>query len=124
MGNFNSRCLAAVSVGAALVSGLAFPPVVQAADRTVQAPAPLRPFGVSSVLGQLEDSDPTCRICGAQNGSLELTDGVFLWPEGLAHYVTAHAVRLPAAFVEHVRSFMDEIESAHVDETWWRSLGE
>ena len=66
----------------------------------------------------------TCRICGAQNGALELTDGVFLWPEGLAHYVTAHAVRLPAAFVDHVRSFTDEIESADVDETWWRSLGE
>ena len=66
----------------------------------------------------------TCRICGAQNGSLELTDGAFVWPEGLAHYVTAHAVRLPAAFVEHVHAFTDAIESADVDESWWRSLGE
>ena len=64
----------------------------------------------------------SCRICGAQNGSLELTDGVFLWPEGLAHYVTAHAVKPPATFVDHVRSFTDEIEAADVDETWWRSL--
>jgi hypothetical protein len=37
----------------------------------------------------------TCRICGAQNGSGEKTDGRFIWPEGLAHYVWAHRVRLP-----------------------------
>jgi hypothetical protein len=38
-----------------------------------------------------------CRICGQSNGSAELTDGVgFVWPEGLAHYVEAHDVRLPA----------------------------
>jgi hypothetical protein len=36
-----------------------------------------------------------CRICGVTNGSLELTDGVFVWPEGLGHYVRDHAVRLP-----------------------------
>src|SRR5215471_636531 len=28
-------------------------------------------------------------------GSAELTDGRFLWPEGLAHYVEHHGVRLP-----------------------------
>jgi len=45
----------------------------------------------------------TCRICGdPANGNLELTDGIFLWPEGLAHYVRDHDVRLPTAFVEHV----------------------
>ena len=27
----------------------------------------------------------TCRFCGASNGSLEFTDGVYLWPEGLSH---------------------------------------
>ena len=37
-----------------------------------------------------------CRLCGSANGSTELTDGVyFVWPEGLAHYVEAHNVRLP-----------------------------
>ena len=39
----------------------------------------------------------TCRICGQENGDAELTDGEFLWPEGLAHYVEAHEVRLPFA---------------------------
>jgi hypothetical protein len=61
-----------------------------------------------------------CRLCGVQNGSLELTDGVFLWPDGLAHYVQAHAVRLPAAFVDHVITFTDKTESALVDDSWWR----
>lgn len=45
-----------------------------------------------------------CRFCGRHNGSAELSDGVFCWPEGLAHYLEAHAVRLPGEFVEHVRS--------------------
>lgn len=65
-----------------------------------------------------------CRICGIELGSQELTDGVYLWPEGLRHYVTAHSVRLPAAFIRHVHAFTDEIESADVDETWWRSIAD
>jgi hypothetical protein len=37
-----------------------------------------------------------CRLCGIANGSAELTDGQhFVWPEGLAHYVQDHGVRLP-----------------------------
>jgi hypothetical protein len=32
-----------------------------------------------------------------------LTDGVWAWPEDLAHYVSRYHVRLPSAFVEHVR---------------------
>jgi len=45
-----------------------------------------------------------CRFCGRHNGSAELTDGVFCWPEGLAHYLVVHEVRLPEEFVEHVLS--------------------
>jgi hypothetical protein len=65
-----------------------------------------------------------CRLCGNEVGSLELSDGVFIWPEGLAHYVEVHDVRLPARFVEHVRCWSDEIEMADVDEEWWRMQGE
>ena len=43
-----------------------------------------------------------CRFCGTANGNLDLTDGVYLWPQGLAHYVDEHAIRLPEEFVEHV----------------------
>jgi len=45
-----------------------------------------------------------CRICGKSPlGSRELSDGIYRWPEGLAHYLTAHAVRPPEKFLEHVR---------------------
>lgn len=42
-----------------------------------------------------------CRFgCGNDcNGCMDLTDGEWVWPEGLAHYVEQHAVRLPDAFV-------------------------
>lgn len=43
-----------------------------------------------------------CRICGAVNGTKCLTDGVFVWPEGLAHYVEAHSLRPDESFVAHI----------------------
>ncbi len=43
-----------------------------------------------------------CRICGKMNGSRDLTDGVYVWPEGLAHYIEKHDVMPPVDFVEHV----------------------
>ncbi len=36
-----------------------------------------------------------CRICGEANGSTELTDGKFYWPQGLLHYVLEHHVIPP-----------------------------
>ena len=46
-----------------------------------------------------------CRLgCEAPNGSRDQTDGVWVWPEGLAHYVEAHDVRLPEAFVDTMRA--------------------
>ena len=35
-------------------------------------------------------------------GSKELTDGVYLWPEGLAVYVSDYDVRIPEEFCEHM----------------------
>lgn len=45
-----------------------------------------------------------CRFCGRHNGSKEFTDETYCWPEGLAHYLVAHAVRLPDEFVRHVKA--------------------
>jgi hypothetical protein len=45
-----------------------------------------------------------CRFGCGKNGGIEQTDGVYAWPDGLAHYVEAHSVKLPAAFVEHARA--------------------
>lgn len=53
----------------------------------------------------------SCRLCGKSNGSTELTDGTWLWPSGLSHYLTAHDVRLPPRFVEYVHGkFMDKLK--------------
>lgn len=45
-----------------------------------------------------------CRFgCGHQAmGSAELTDGVWVWPGGLSHYVRNHAVVLPDEFIAHI----------------------
>jgi hypothetical protein len=61
-----------------------------------------------------------CRICGAPNGFEEFTDGVYQWPEGLAHYVLDHAVRLPEEIVAHaLRSTNSSSTVGLVDTGWW-----
>jgi hypothetical protein len=60
-----------------------------------------------------------CRLCGDVNGSGEFTDGVFLWPEGLAHYVYQHKVRLPAELLTHARNVNARNSSAELDISWW-----
>lgn len=63
-----------------------------------------------------------CRFCNAKIGSLEFSDGVFVWPEGLAHYVEQHNVRLPKRFVRHLRSVSEQLEDAEIDDSWWQGL--
>jgi len=60
-----------------------------------------------------------CRICGSVNCSGEFTDGVFLWPEGLAHYVFEHHVRLPDEVLLHARVVTRRNEEADLDIAWW-----
>lgn len=60
-----------------------------------------------------------CRICNAQNGGDEKTDGVYIWPSGLAHYLEEHDVRLPHEFVVHALRRGEELNSPTVDRTWW-----
>ncbi len=43
-----------------------------------------------------------CRICGKTNGSRCLTDGVFVWPDGYAHYIDAHDVAVDPALMAHI----------------------
>jgi hypothetical protein len=64
-----------------------------------------------------------CRLCdNVTNGNLDLTDGSYLWPQGLAHYVRDHHVRLPAEFVAHVRLRDELSDGVQVDESWWRTV--
>jgi len=61
----------------------------------------------------------TCRICGKPNGCSELTDDTYVWPEGLAHYVADHGVRLPEEFV--TRALDAGKSRPSVNAAWWRS---
>ena len=44
-----------------------------------------------------------CGICDTNMGSCDLTDGVWLWPQGLSHYVRDHDIVLPSEFMKHVK---------------------
>jgi hypothetical protein len=61
-----------------------------------------------------------CRFaCGERAmGHRDLSDGVYLWPEGLAHYVEVHAVTLPPHFVQHALA-----DRAILDVEWTRREG-
>jgi hypothetical protein len=61
-----------------------------------------------------------CRICGKNNGDLELSDSHYVWPDGLAHYVKEHAVRLPDEFVAHAYAWTEVLEDAERDENSWQ----
>ncbi|MEV0286470.1 hypothetical protein AB0H36_20355 [Kribbella sp. NPDC050820] len=63
-----------------------------------------------------------CRMCGNQNGALEFSDGTYQWPEGLAHYVYDHAVRVPAELVEHAGKQLDRLEAGSATLDWWLTV--
>jgi hypothetical protein len=64
-----------------------------------------------------------CRFrCGTSSlGNLEYTDGKYLWPVGLVHYVEKHNVKLPREVLEHMLTnnmrYVDD--NYKVDGTWW-----
>jgi hypothetical protein len=57
-----------------------------------------------------------CGISDQEMGSRDMTDGEWLWPEGLSHYVEAHRVALPDEFVTHARNPVVPKPSGEVDE--------
>jgi hypothetical protein len=68
-----------------------------------------------------------CRFrCGEKSlGSLEYTDGKYIWPEGLEHYIKVHGIRLPNSIVSDFlhpgESFSTQIKDYSVDSDWWKS---
>jgi hypothetical protein len=66
----------------------------------------------------------SCRICGDDfNGTMEYTDGAYVWPEGLSHYVRDHGVRLPQEFVEHVCKRCDiPTHDLDLGTKWWETV--
>lgn len=65
----------------------------------------VRKYLANGVVHQSYFGSAQCRMCHLVdgNGSRDFTDGVYLWPEGFAHYLEAHWVKPPQEFVEHVR---------------------
>lgn len=72
-----------------------------------------------------------CRVCGCNNGDTDLSDGVYLWPDGLLHYVRSHHIRMPRAFIDRAvehpgipRNALRHLEidlGEDVDRDWWKS---
>lgn len=60
-----------------------------------------------------------CRICGKPNGAAEFSDGLYVWPEGLAHYVDDHFVRLPLEVELHMLDRMRRYDEPVLDRDWW-----
>ena len=59
-----------------------------------------------------------CRLCRKGNGSAERTDGVYIWPDGLAHYVREHGVRPPVSVIRHIIGRQAGMHPERVDEDW------
>ena len=83
--------------------------------------------------GALQAGFSTCRICDEIDGTKEFTDGAYVWPEGLTHYVAVHDVRLPEEFVAHVLAQDDAVplspsefavleHEAGIDRGWWKQI--
>src|SRR5215469_7143701 len=84
--------------------------------------------GVVSYLGQgltawAMGGHSVCRFCGESNGCAERTDGVYLWPEGLAHYIRDHNVRLPGSVVCHMLTRPADLEPRETDD-WWEKFND
>ena len=63
-----------------------------------------------------------CRICGVTLGYMDLTDGHYMWPQGLEHYVLEHSVRLPTWFVNHAQSQVELFEDAETCDSQWSQV--
>ena len=71
--------------------------------------------------------DADCQLgCGEDDlATTDLTDGVWLWPQSLSHYIDAHDVVLPDAFLSHVRKnnwkvpYVCLAESTLEDDAFW-----
>lgn len=61
-----------------------------------------------------------CRFCcGHGLGNCDLTDGEWVWPQGLSHYVRDHNVRLPEQFIEYACS---QLSPGDPPENGWPAL--
>jgi hypothetical protein len=57
----------------------------------------------------------SCRICDKRLGTTCKTDGTFIWPDMLDHYVTDHNIVLPEEFVNHIKENNYEVPESAKD---------
>lgn len=57
----------------------------------------------------------SCRICKKLLGTCCLTDGVYIWPEKLEHYILEHKIYLPDDFVNHAKNNSWKIKKTNYD---------
>jgi len=70
-----------------------------------------------------------CGVSVVEMGASDLTDGSYCWPEGLAHYVRHHQIRLPESVMQHIeaqphfpiKQANQVSEITMYDVNWWRS---
>ena len=58
-------------------------------------------------------------------GASCLTDGKYIFPEKLSHYVGCHNVRLPDEFVNHIKTYkpinmLVNESNYYIDNNWWQ----
>ena len=70
-----------------------------------------------------------CKLPVSEIGNACLTDGKYIWPEGLSHYITEHQVWLPDTFINHVKqNFPLDCDKISTDESnfgnydWWKCI--
>jgi hypothetical protein len=90
----------------------------------------------TGIPGDMQMGYSWCRFrCGIPNhelGCSEMTDGVWIWPDGLAHYVEVHGVPLPEEVIETMRanSWVPPVEPPtsadrryEIDNSFWEEWG-
>ncbi|MEK6833229.1 MAG: hypothetical protein AABY32_04225 [Nanoarchaeota archaeon] len=67
-----------------------------------------------------------CRICDTLLGTRCLSDGTWIWPQRLEHYIIEHNIVLPEEFINYMEESNWEpksinIENIHInsDDTFW-----
>jgi hypothetical protein len=67
-----------------------------------------------------------CGIESSKMGSKDLTDGVWIWPEALSHYIRKHSVILPSEFISWAlgESSIPRPSSKDRDLDFWLAWGQ
>ena len=63
-----------------------------------------------------------CRICGNTLGSYERTDGTYIWPVDLSHYIRYHEIRLPMEFIKHIRTNSIRTINDYETDSWIKMM--